>query len=235
MSKIIITDLTRFNNPEDVCTAGTDTKSGVCLRPMPYLKTAKCIQLGILPGAILSGDFVPIKGLSGPHQEDATYSEPKLTFERPSSSEEFRKALEAGLHKSVQDGFEIKLTKGQKYVPVGHPAMRSIISLNVNPKSIEIVEDSYKPGKLKMHFVDGSGGEFRYLSITDLGFHRYAQTHRAASDLAGLNAFIRKQPEAYLRVGLSRAFEIRGVNAYWMQVNGVYTFPEFFPEIRSYK
>ncbi len=200
---------------------------------MPYLRTADCVRLGILPGAILSGQFVPQQGLVGPHQEDASYS--GLKFVGASSSEEFRKALEAGLHKSVAAGFEITLQVGQKHVPADHPVQRSIITIKADPSSIKIVEDRYNPGKVKIHFSDGSGHDFRFLSITDLGFHRYAQTHRAQSDLAHVNGFITRQPEVYLRIGLSRAYNIRGINGYWMQVNGIYTFPEFFSELRSYK
>jgi hypothetical protein len=54
-------------------------------------------------------------------------------------------------------------------------------------------------------------------------------------DLARLNSFVRGQPEAYLRLGLSREWNNGTINAYWMQVNGVYTFPDFFKDIRSYK
>lgn len=233
MGKIIITDLTRFNNPDTVCTAGTDMQSRRCLRPMPYLRTEDCVRLGILPGAILSGEFSLKTGLVGPHQEDATYS--NLAFEGPSTSDEFRSALEAGLYDSVETGFQLKLIDGQKHIPINHALGRSIITLAVDPKSIEIVEDTFKPGKVKIHFTDGSARRFRFLAITDLGFHRYADTHRAANDLAHLNDFIRKQSKAYLRVGLSRPYEAKGINGYWMQVNGIYTFPNFFEEIRSYK
>jgi hypothetical protein len=235
MRKIIITDLTRFNKQDDVCTAGTDVGSGQCVRPMPYLKTELCVKLGILPGAILSGDFVGKKGLVGPHQEDADYSVSKLRFEGPSTSDEFKEALEAGLHDSVERGFKIRLKGPQKHIPMGHPVKRSIITLAVDPGSIEIVE-GYKQGTTKIHFVDGSGRGFSFLPITDLGFHRYADTHRTAKDLARLNAFIHKQSQAYLRLGLSRSWlSPQGINGYWMQVNGVYTFPDFFPAIRSYK
>jgi hypothetical protein len=233
MSKIIITDLTRFSQPIDVCTAGTDVSSNVCIRPMPYLKMAKCVALGILPGAILSGDFKPRSGLTGPHQEDAEYS--NLKFVGACTSDEFKAALTAGLFKSVEEGFEIKLGNAQKHIPIGHHVKRSIITLAVNPKSIAIVEDGYKPGKIRIHFVDSSGRQFRYLSITDLGFHRYAERHYADKDLPSLNAFISNQSEAYLRIGLSRAHDIRGTNGYWMQANGIYTFPDFVKEIRSYK
>ena len=233
MGKIIITDLTRFSQPVDVCTAGTDVRSNVCIRPWPYLKMAYCIQLGILPGAILEGDFKRKAGLTGPHQEDAAYA--NLKFAGPCTADEFKGALNAGLFNSVEAGFEIKLGTGQKCVPINHPVKRSIITLAVNPRSIAIVEDGYKPGKIRIHFTDGTGRQFSYLSITDFGFHRYAEKHHAANDLAGLNAFIGRQPEAYLRIGLSRAHEIGGTIGYWMQVNGIYTFPDFLKDIRSYK
>ena len=233
MSKIIITDLTRFKKGVEVCTAGADIATGACIRPMPYLKMADCEKHQILPGAILSGEFVPIKGLTGPHQEDHQYS--KLKFEGPSSSVEFKKALQAGLQPSIEKGFAIKLGDGQKHVPVGHPVKRSIITIRVDPASIEIVE-GFKEGTTKIHFTDGAGRQFRYLPITDLGFHRYAEGHRAGKELARLNAFIRKQAEAFLRVGLSRAWPSpQGINGYWMQVNGVYTFPDFLAALRSYK
>jgi hypothetical protein len=233
MSKIIITDLTRFSQPIDVCTAGTDVSSNACVRPMPYLKMAKCVALGILPGAILSGDFKPKIGLTGPHQEDAEYS--NLNFAGACTPDEFKAALTAGIFKSVEEGFEIRLGNSQKHIPIGHPVKRSIITLAVRPKSIAIVEDGYKPGKIRIHFTDSSGRQFRYISITDLGFHRYAERHYADKDLPSLNAFIWNQPEAYLRIGLSRAHEIRGTNGYWIQANGIYTFPDFVKEIRSYK
>src|SRR5579863_8904161 len=109
MSRIIITDLTRFNTEDRVCTAGTHIQSGRCIRPMPYLTGALCKKLGILPGSVLTGDFVPAKGLSGPHQEDANYTPQKLSCDGPSSSLEFKKALKSGLYDSVEEGFEIEL------------------------------------------------------------------------------------------------------------------------------
>lgn len=233
MSKIIVTDLTRFNRPIDVCTAGTDIDSGACIRPMPYLKMADCSRLCILPGAILRGDFVPKSGLVGPHQEDAEYS--NLQFVGPCTPDDFKRALAAGMFESVEAGFEIKLAPGQKHVPIGHPLRRSIITLAVAPSSMTIVQDRFNADKVKIHFSDSTRRQFSFLPITDLGFHRYAASHNANRDLAAVNNFIRGQPEAYLRVGLSREYEIRGTNGYWMQVNGIYTFPDFLKEIRSYK
>jgi hypothetical protein len=217
MAKIIITDLTRFSKPIDVCTAGTDMDTGKCVRPMPYLKMSKCVELEILPGAILSGEFTLVSGLKGPHQEDASYT--NLKFMGPCTSAEFEGALCAGLHGSVETGFEIRLAEGQKYVPPSHPVTRSIITIEVDPKSIEIIEDNW--GKAKVHFSDGSG--------------RYAESHRATKALSNLNGFVAGQERAYIRVGLSRPWNNGTVEGCWMQINGIYTFPAFFQDIRSYK
>jgi hypothetical protein len=40
--KIIITDLTRFANPDIVCIAGINPDTNECVRPMPYFKKALC-------------------------------------------------------------------------------------------------------------------------------------------------------------------------------------------------
>jgi len=67
MTKIIITDLTRFSKRDKVCTAGIDT--GVCIRPMPYLKIRYCKKKNILPGAVLSVQFTDFKNVESPHNK----------------------------------------------------------------------------------------------------------------------------------------------------------------------
>jgi hypothetical protein len=229
MRKIIVTDLTRF--PEGkVCIAGSDIRNGECIRPMPYLTESICQQLQILPGAILSGIFTAMPNIIGPHQEDTKHDQ--LQFIGACKSDQFKEALEFGLFNSVAEGFEIKLASDQKCVPLDHVLSRSIITIRVNPTTINIVEDDYNPGRIKMNFVDGSDQLFRYLPITDLGFYTHAMAHHKADDLESLNKFIHKQEHTYIRIGLSRNWIKRP--GYWMQVNGIYTFPGFHKEIRSY-
>ena len=64
--EIIITDLTRFTNPDIVCTAGINPATNECIRPLPYLPTNKCRRLNILPGAIIKGTFVA-RPFTDPH------------------------------------------------------------------------------------------------------------------------------------------------------------------------
>ena len=230
---IILTDLTRFSKPEKVCTAGIDPKTGECIRPMPYLLSTTCAKLNILPGARLVADFVPSQDTTPPHTED--YYHADMRFEGPCSSEAFKDVLQRSCFATLEDGFEVKLPADQKHLPHTHNGPRSIITLSVSPTAIEIVEDDYKPGKIKLHFRDRSGRSFRFIAITDLGFHDYAIKHHAFNDLMAVNKFIRKQEEVFLRIGLSRAYQDpKGRNGFWLQANGIYTFPEFNEEIRSY-
>lgn len=230
---LIVTDLTRFRNREIVCIAGADRSDGECIRPMPYLKIATCRKLSILPGAILSGRFTPSRDREGPHQEDCCYR--KLKFKGPCTSSEFKTALEYGLFDSVEAGFEIAMEDGQKHIPFGHAVNRSIITISTSPRAVEIVESSFEPGKIKLNFSDQSGREFRFIPITDLGFHDYALNHHAQNQLKTLNRWIRSQDEVLLRLGLSRCYQPPNQpNGYWLQANGVYTFPDCHKDIRSY-
>lgn len=230
--QIVITDLTRFGdaNP-NVCIAGIDTITGECIRPMPYLTLATCKRLGVLPGGILSGDFTYKSVRVGPHQEDSTTTD--LKFHGASSSETFHEVLKDSCFQSLEAGFEISLSDGDKGIPFDHSVGRSIVTIRAVPSSVEIIEDRFKPGKVKLNFREPTGREYRYYPITDLGFHDFAQAHRSDGKLGELNAWIRNQSEVFLRIGLSRQFQPAGKKlACWMQANGIYTFPDVPPGVR---
>lgn len=232
LSKVIITDLTRFNKPEKVCTAAIDMDTGECLRPMPYLESATVAKLNIHPGAILEGDITLNSNTSNPHIEDASYK--NLKYLGAASSDEFKSILDQTLSSSVASGFGVLFRDGQKHIPVGVFATCSIITIKVSPLSLDIHEDQYKPGKIKASFTDGAGHSFRYLSITDRGFFDYAKKHQDDGELRKVQNFILTQDEVYLRVGVSRKWKIGDRDGYWLQVNGIYTFPNFLEEIRAY-
>lgn len=230
---IIITDLTRFSdgNPK-ICTAGIDHDTGECIRPMPYLPFTECTRLRILPGGVLTGDFTPSKG-SAPHTEDCFYQ--NLKFGGPCSGEEFRRILARSCFASIEAGFEFSLASGEKVIPSGHQVQRSIITLQVTPDSVEIVENTYKPGSIRLHFTDSTGRNYRCFPITDLGFYDYAQRHRESSALDSLNQQITAQKEIFLRIGLSRNYRNpQGKEGFWLQANGIYTFPSVLRYVRSY-
>lgn len=233
MREVIITDLTRFSTDENVCTAAIDVQTGECLRPMPYLRSANCEELGIHPGAILKGDLKFVVNSANPHIEDANYT--SLIFHGACTGEKFQDILETSLSDSVSEGFGANFAAGQKHIPHDQQANCSIITIKISPNQLSIHEDQYKPGKIKASFTDSSGHKYNYLSITDRGFHDYAKAHQNDGKLYEVTNLIGKQEEVYLRVGLSRVFQVSdGRNGYWLQVNGIYTFPHFHEEIRTY-
>jgi hypothetical protein len=199
---------------------------------MPYLAASECHRLNILPGAILRGNFTQIP-CTHPHTEDRIYRG-ELRFKGPCSAEAFSAILKASESPSVEEGFSVEIPHGQKHISDTTPPQKSIITISVNPLELCIVPDSYKPGKIRVIFSDKSGHEFRYLSIADLGFYHYAEKNQG-DNFAKLNNFIHTQSEIYVRLGLGRKFKSKdGRNGFWIQVNGIYTFPNFLEEIRCY-
>lgn len=230
--QIIITDLTRFKNQDKVCTAGV-TSDGTVIRPMPYLSTERCRELDIHPGGILEGDL-KLSGSAAPHIEDATFS--TLNFNGPCSTTAFRDVLEATLFPSMSEGFGVKVCPGQKCIPMESAPVRSLITIKVQPWSFSVVQNSFDTSRLKAHFSDGAGTELSFVGVTDRGFYDFAQQHSSEpSKISELNQFIQSQKELYLRLGLSREYKADdGRNGYWIQLNGIYTFPDYLKYIRCY-
>lgn len=231
--QIIVTDLTRFQNPAIVCLAGVDRESGQCIRPTPYLETETVRRLNIRPGVILSANFTAAPGRQAPHQEDCWYS--RLSHEGFCKSSEFKKALDSGLFNSIEAGFDIALPEKQRFIPPEHTAQRSIITIATSPRVVEITEDSYNPGKIKLSFTDQAGRRYRFVTITDLGLCRYATDHHDRDELSALTEWIHSQKEVLLRVGLSRRYQSSdGRDGYWLQINGLYTFPDCHRGLRGH-
>ena len=231
---IIITDLTRFRegNP-NVCTAGIDPSTGECIRPQPHLPFSEFTRLGIFPGGVLSGNFEPDPARKAPHTEDFRHTD--LEFHGPCSSGQFESVLKQSASASLEAGFGVALAPGEKVIPETTPPACSIVTLQVSPRSVEIVEDGFKPGKIRIHFTDGAGQRHRFFPIADLGFHDYAQRHRVSGAMADLNRAIASQTMVFVRIGLGRAYtNPQGKAGFWMQANGIYTFPSKLSYIRSY-
>ena len=231
--KMIVTDLTRFSNPEIVCVAVIDFNTGQCMRPIPYFKSEKCKKMNLQPGAILIGKMEVTGRGENPHIEDASYE--NLKFQGPCTSEMFKHILKKTTSSSVSEGFGYDFRPGQKHIPCGEIANCSIITIQVEPHNIEIHKDQYKAGKIKLTFTDSDYYRYSYISITDRGFYDYAIKHQNDDKLDELQEFISNQDEIFVRVGLSRRHSIPdGRDGYWLQANGIYTFPEYNAEIRRY-
>lgn len=232
---IIVTDLTRFSKEDIVCIAGIDVKSNQCIRPLPYLEKSKCKKLKLLPGAIWEGKFTKPDHFDKPHIEDMNYT--SLSFKGPCSSEEFESVLMASTYPSINEGFDDKVPVGTKVIPPDYPPPRSIITLKLKPNQIEIVRNAFDPKSLRLNIQDNDGRKYLYVPIADLGFHNLAISKQKDPDYTDeLNAYSRGQKKVYLRIGLGRRYKNPhdGRDGFWIQVNGIYTFPEFMTRVRTY-
>lgn len=231
--KIIITDLTRFKNKDLVCTAGV-AEDGTVIRPMPYLTASGCKELDIHPGGILEGDFT-MKNTAAPHIEDATST--KMTFNGACSKADFQEALEKTCYPTIAEGFGIEGPIRNKFIPIEITPIRSLATIKVNPRSFSVVQTHYDPTKLRAHFSDNGGSELGFVSVADRGFSDYSlENPDDRQKVAELNQFIRSQDELYLRLGVGRPWPNKdGENGHWIQLNGIYTFPEKLEYIRCYE
>lgn len=230
----IVTDLTRFGagNP-NVCTALINMDTRKCVRPMPYFTYELMKKYNVLPGALFEGKFIPARVLENPHYEDCNYSDLKLVGS--ATGKDFKDVLLQTASKSVSAGFEYEFCDGQKVVPLGTELPRSIITLKVNQKNFEVLPDGYNERKIKVNFSDNNGHWFRYLPVTDLGFFDYTSANRDAKSLKSLNEHIQSSDDLFVRLGLSRKHQQGDRNGYWLQVNGIYTFPSKISVVRGYK
>lgn len=232
MGKYVVTDLTRFKEGSDeVCTALIDIETGECVRPTPYFKKEVVRKLRLLPGSVVEGEIVPVSNAPRPHREDCTYG--KLTATGAVAAAQFKDILEASLSESVRAGFGPDFD-GVKLLPVDTAADRSIITVKIKPSSFKVEKDGY--GKYKVHFEDLSGKSYRYIPITDLGFHEYIKSIAGGQGdpVDVVNAHFKEAVDVYLRLGVSRVYEVGERKGYWMQVNGIYSFPSKLHKIRGY-
>jgi len=120
----------------------------------------------------------------------------------------------------MSEGFEYDIEDSDKCIPIGSPPSRSLITIKISPRQLNIVPDKYNPDKLKAHVTDNSGTNLSFVPITDRGFYDYATDHVAgAGDIAEINDFIHSQKSLYLRLGLGRPFPTAGRNGYSVRLD----------------
>lgn len=236
--RIIVTDLTRFSNKDLLCLAGLTEDGKDCIRPLlttspGYLTYSQCKKLNVLPGTILEGTFTTPKEISPPHTEDRNFTNLKMVG--TASSDEFRALLETSSTVSIKNGFGSETQITDKVLK--EPPAKSIITLKINPTDFQVVLTKINnEEKIRAHLTDGDGVKLKFLSITDLGFFdNVGQARARRTNAEEITEFIHNQDELYIRLGLSRWFKSpQKIEGYWMQVNGIYTFPEYDRVVRSY-
>lgn len=222
---LVLTDLTRFKDSDDVCIALLDENDGTCYRPLPYVDRSFVCSHNIYPGTIVSADIIPDENAAAPHVEDCRF-ENDIWMEQV-EEDVFREILEKSAVDSVHEAFEGLVTPSNRCVPVDSSCSRSIRTVRVDPLSLSVsVVDFGEEKKLRVGFSDLSGERFRHTPISDLYFHKAALCYVEQDRLDELNALLAGGEAVYIRVGLSRLYESKsGRQGYWMQANGIYTFP----------
>ena len=231
---IVVTDLTRFSDEsEKVCLAGINPENMNLIRPMPYLKRTDCRDYRILPGTKIAADFNPAPNIKVPHTEDHLWRNWKIIGQ--AASDEFRELLQSNLSPSISRGFGMDIT--EKVIPEESAPSKSIITIKAAVQLHLFNDGDFQ--KIRASVTDSDGLILRFMSITDYGFYRYVQKLLSKHELSRFfefDRFLRSQSEIFLRLGLGRLWKSKdGRTGFWLQVNGIYTFPEFSEEIRSYE
>ncbi|WP_432735823.1 hypothetical protein [Maridesulfovibrio sp. FT414] len=225
---LVLTDLTRFNDSDDVCMALLDQNDCTCYRPLPYVDRAFVCSRNIYPGTIVSADIIPAENASAPHVEDCCF-ENTVWLERADEGV-FRDVLERSAVDSVKDAFEGRITPTNRCVPENDPCGQSIRTVRVDPLSLTVtVVESGGEAKIRLGFADFAGEKYRHTPISDLYFHAAAMRYVEQGRLDELNALLAGGEVVYIRTGLSRLYESKsGKQGFWMQANGIYVFPGCF-------
>ena len=229
MGTYLVTDLTEIDS-STVCVGVIDTASGQCLRPTPMWSSDRVRKMNVHPGAVLDGMLTLNSDQKTPHSEDATETE-ELRYVMPASVGEFKEVLERTLSDSIAKGFGYTFHKYQKYIPVGNVAKRSLITVRVNPSSLNVIYKEYGiQGKREIRkrvSVNDSSGHFE-LPNKDRRYPSISENHQIDRVNETLKKYISSHEEIFLRIGVGRQWCPRGTDkdGYWLQVNGIYGYPE---------
>ncbi len=233
---IVITDLTQMPNPEGVCVVGVD-QHNQCIRPVltnGVLKRHLYIgdELVIQPRAKIKFDFHRVL-IEPPHIEDLGFDPNTIVYEGLCTNTEWGQVLQNSSFSTV-DGIYDGLLQKHRWVEPGANT-RSIGTLSqVRVTAVKLPEWS---GKLRyrLSFIDNAGFPYDNISVSDLAFRElsYAEVKKHGRSPATVSeqitSLLTNTDRIYLRLGLARPWvnPNTGNIGCWMQVTGIYTFPDY--------
>lgn len=235
---LVITDVTQMpadrNRGDEVCVVGIDTE-GQCIRPVrdkgflkKYLRDVNG-EVIIRHGAKVEFDLYPVK-TQPPHIEDMKFEPSSISSQGLCESDEWEGVLGRSSFDSVEEIYEGFL-QNLGWVAPGAKT-RSIATLSgANIIDIELTQRSVKP---RLTFVDQAGFEFNRpvsdLTLWDRCFSLVRrQGHSPTEVERELISLLQNADRLYIRLGLARPWEPEddGGEKCWLQVTGVYTFPDY--------
>jgi hypothetical protein len=231
---ILINDLTRMGS-DWVCIAGVNYDFAT-IRPefahsgideMHLFRDSKPI---IYPRAVVEMQVKPKRACTPPHLEDHLWTDTEKTkLLRVTKDERWRNALRNTAFPSVEKIFETKLLHDNKNIAPA-TGVRSLGT--IKPKSIELFlfktleRNGIEYPDWRLFFTDGEGNVFEHVKINDLSLQCFTlglTKEKSAKQInAKLNSML-KSSEVWLRIGVTRPYE----GWCWLQVTGIYTFPDY--------
>jgi hypothetical protein len=235
-TELIITDLTQMGG-ERVCIAGVDHKRKL-IRPdivWGVFHRHLYLENGIIrPRAVVKLKVEPRADCIPPHVEDCEWDTDSPTqLLRVANDGTWRMVLRKTAFPSVEAIFETELHEGKNIRPgTGVRSIGTIKAQSIDAFEYKLIRSpDGKRQAYRLDFTDAAGMLYTDISITDLTLRYYVHFLRRApqfKDAAAhhLNEFILEKlqdAEVWMRIGLARKW-----NGWcWLQVNGIYTFPDY--------
>jgi len=231
--KIVITDLTRMFL-DRVCVAGIDRQWN-CVRAeiqdgIHEYMLYRDYQPVIRPRAVVELELSPMRNLTRPHIEDHRWTaNSDITLDYLLDDERWHNLLERTAYQRVEDVFGIDHLHIRRNIKVG-TGERSLGTLR--PRTIERLHVREHPRRQfqyqsRLVFTDITRRDFD-APINDLNLLHYVDWLHWVEGLS-LEAIgeqltqVLQSYDTWLRIGLTRAYE----GWCWLQVSGVYTFPDY--------
>jgi hypothetical protein len=214
------------------CIAGI-TPQGESIRPMLqggiYLRhlLPPIVPAVVRPRAVFEMSLSPAAELIAPHLEDHDWDiEAGVDFVQLASEALWRLALDKVRKASVEAVFGVELHRNKNLQPDTGTSSLGVIKAH----SVDEVEcqyaAAYQKREFRISFTDENGTVYDKIPITDLGFKRYyaARLNTQKPDQIAQDLQRRLSGQTvYLRLGVGRPY----AGWCWLQVNGIYTFPDY--------
>ncbi len=238
---IIVTDLTQMGGNR-ICIAGYLDEE-VCVRPI--FETGgltkgwlyKDNQVIIQPFSIVEFDFDSCAKITPkkPHTEDRILRSSYCTNHGMLTSDEKRSFLAEIDDRYVNDIFGAEIFSGPGWFIKAGEGERSLGTIS-RPNILEVF---YGPGETKfdyrISFADRSDARYR-LAVTDLSFRYFLDYlyFRKMMDAKDASEFVaeklRKAEMIFIRIGLARGDWEKYPDRCYLQINGIYSFPDYLNE-----
>ncbi|MDX2078740.1 MAG: hypothetical protein SFZ02_20070 [bacterium] len=225
----LVTDVTHMHEGR-VCILGVDDKFKTIRPDLPdrIHEGQLVLPTGVIrPRAVFEMYFNPLEKLIPPHIEDMAWDiNQENKFLRMADENKWHNALEKTSFPSVKDIFGAMIHHSRSIVykqgkrSVGTIKMKSLIYFRYASN------DNYGREGYRIGFTDESDANYPEMMITDLTFryyfHNLLKTMTIKEAVQSVENYLSKT-DCYLRIGLTREWS----NHHWLQVNGIYTFPDY--------